>query len=145
MMTRKTRAWWVERVQDKIRIHTRPTKDPWHGYTESGAVIESLAREVQRYSMAGGGPGKVRKYDENLRMASVLGYVLCLWYARIHKAKAFDPRRPVTHRRAAYMSRQMFLQAMFEAMIDDSRDAEFFPGQKWESPYDPNPTEGYFV
>ena len=141
----KDRKWWVAKVQSLIGKHSRPTKDPNHGYTESEKVIHDLMREVKRHAMPRGGPASVRRYDENMRTAAVLSYVLALWYLRIHRAKSYDPRRPVKHRQAAYHQRQRFATMMFHAIVDESEDAEFFPGQKWESPFDPYPTDGYFV
>ena len=137
----KDRKWWVAKVQSLIKRHSRPTNNPWHGTTDSSLVIRDLVKEVQRHAMPKKGPA----YDGNMRMAAVLGYVLCLWYLRVHRAKSQDPRRPVKHRKAAYHSRLRFATAMFHAIVDESEDAEFFSGQKWESPFDPYPTDGYFV
>jgi len=97
-------------------------------------------KEVRRHAFPRTGP-----YDGNMRMAAVLSYVLALWYLRIHRAKSYDPRRPVKHRKSAYHQRLRFACAIFYAIVDESEDPDFFPGQKWESPFDPYPTDGYFV
>ena len=137
----KDRKWWVAKVQTLIKRHSRPTKNPWHGTTDSSLVIRDLAREVGRHAMPKKGPA----YDGNMRMAAILSYVLALWFFRIARAKSYDPRRPVKHRKAAYLGQLKFATAMFHAIVDESEDPEFFPGQKWESPFDPYPTDGYFV
>jgi len=80
-----------------------------------------------------------------MRMASILSFILATWYLRLHRAKMYDPRRPVRHRQAAYWSRLSYANALFLAITDESKDAEMFPGQRWEMPFDPYPTDGYFI
>ena len=49
------------------------------------------------------------------------------------------------HRQAAYWSRLGYANALFMAIVDESKDAEMFPAQRWEMPFDPYPTDGYFI
>ena len=140
-LTGKDAAWWVSEIQRLIANHTRPTKDPWHGTTQTEKAMTDLIKLVQKHGMPKKGP----QYDGNMRMACILSYVLALWYLRLHRAKIYDPRRPVRHRQAAYWSRLGYANALFLAIEDESKDAEMFPGQNWESPWDPTTTDGYFV
>lgn len=87
---------------------------------------------------------KSEQYDGNMRMAATLSYVLGFWYSRLHRAKCYDPRRPVRLRKAAYFQRYSWALAMFNALLDESDDCDMFK-QKWETPFDPFPTDGYFV
>jgi hypothetical protein len=78
-------------------------------------------------------------------MACILSYVLALWVLRLSRAKSYDPRRPVRLRQGAYWNRLGYAQALFMAIMDESLDPKLFPGQRWETPFDPYPTDGYFV
>lgn len=141
LFTDKNEAWWVSEIQRLIVKHSRPTKDPWHGTTQTEKVVVDLVKLVQKHGMPKTGP----QYDGNMRMACILSYVLALWYLRLHRAKAYDPRRPVRNRQAAYFGRLNYANALFLAITDESLDQKLFPGQRWETPFDPYPTDGYFV
>ncbi len=136
----KSKTWWVRIVQELIQKHSRKTKDPWHGATNIERVVKELVQIIKRVAFR-----KKGRYDGNMRMAAVLSYVLAIWYLRIHRAKSYDPRRPVKARKAAYFTRLNYATALFYAIEDESMDPVHFPGQKWESPFDPYPTDGYFV
>lgn len=140
-LTGKGGIWWVSEVQRLVTKHSRPTKNPWHGTTQTEKVMADLVKLVRKHGMPKKGP----QYDGNMRMACILSYVLALWYLRLHRAKSYDPRRPVRLRQAAYFHRLGYANALFLAITDESRDQTFFPGQKWETPFDPYPTDGYFV
>ena len=140
-MTGQDAKWWVAEVQGLITKHSRPTKNPWHGTTKTGMAMAELITLVQKHGMPKKGPA----YDGNMRMASILSFILATWYLRLHRAKSYDPRRPVRHRQAAYWSRLGYATALFMAIVDESKDVEMFPGQNWESPWDPTTTDGYFV
>jgi len=135
----KPRLFWVAVVQGLIKAYSKPTKDPWHGSCDPDEVVKGIVFAIRRYAF----PKKAR-FDGNMRMAAVLSYVFTLWYCRVHRAKAYDPRRPVRHRKDAYFTRLDYMHAMFDAMEDESLDSIHFT-QKWESPFDPFPTDGYFV
>ena len=140
-LTGKDGAWWISEIQRLITKHTRPTKNLWHGTTATDAVMIDLINLARKYGMPKKGP----PYDGNMRMACILSYILALWYLRLHRAKAYDPRRPVRHRQAAYFNRLDYANALFLAITDESLDPTLFPGQRWEAPFDPYPTDGYFV
>lgn len=140
-LTGKDRAWWVSEVQRLIPKHSRPTKNPWHGTTDTEKVVADLAKLVQRHGM----PKKGQAYDGNMRMACLLSYVLALWYLRLHRGKIYDPRRPVKLRQAAHFNRLAYAQALFLAITDESLDPAMFPGQRWEMPFGPYLTDGYFT
>ena len=138
-LTGKAGPWWIDRVQTLIGKHSRRTKDPKHDRTDPRKWLGDLTQEVVRRAPKRG------RYDENMRTACILAMVLSLWYTRVHRAKIYDPRRPVELRKQAYFTRQVFTEAMFHIMTDESQDPTYFPGQQWETPFHPYPTDGVFV
>ena len=50
-LTGKDGAWWVSEVQRLVAKHTRPTKDPRHGSTETGMVLTEIIGLVQKHGM----------------------------------------------------------------------------------------------
>ena len=102
--------------------------------------MAELVNLAQKHGMP-----KKGTYDGNMRMASILSYVLALWVLRLIRAKSYDPRRPVRLRQAAYFHRLGYANALFLAITDESLDPKMFPGQRWETPFDPYPTDGYFI
>ena len=139
-MTGRPRKWWVAEVQRLISKHSMPTKDPHHGQTQTEKAVAELVSTVHKTF-----PKKGERFDGNMRMAAVLSYVLALWYSRLSRAKSYDPRRPVAHRKAGYAHRLSWAMAMVLALMDESEDVEHFPGQNWETPFSDHPTDGYFV
>lgn len=138
-VTGHDRKWWVARVQGLITKHSKPTKDPHHAETATANVITDLTRDLQRLWDGTG------RFDGNMRTVAVLSIVLATWYLRVHRAKIYDPRRPVKLRRSAYYQRLSYAMAMFKAIEDESLDAEMFPGQNWEFPFSDHATDGYFI
>ena len=112
-MTGQDAKWWVAEVQGLITKHSRPTKNPWHGTTKTSMAMAELITLVQKHGMPKKGPA----YDGNMRMASILSFILATWYLRLHRAKSYDPRRPVRHRQAAYWSRLGYATALFMAIM----------------------------
>jgi hypothetical protein len=108
-----------------------------HQTTNTGAVIADLVKEI-----AAGCPET--PHDGNMFIAAVLSAILGLWFARLQRAKSFDPVRPVTLRRQAYQGWLNYARFMQDALIDESADPSYFPKQRWQSPYDPNATSGDF-
>lgn len=140
-LTGKDAAWWVSEVQRLITKHSYKTKDPWHKATREEKVVMDLVRLVRKHGMPKTGPS----YDGNMRIACILSYVLALWVLRLSRAKSYDPRRPVRLRQGAYWNRLGYAQALFMAITDESLDPTLFPGQNWESPWDPRTTDGFFL
>jgi hypothetical protein len=137
--TGKSRLEWIGIIQGTLKKISKPTKDKWHDTNDPIELITRLARDVRKTFPKQG------RFDGNMRMTATLGYLCCLFYLRLHKAKSFDPRRPVAARKQAYFQRQQFAQALLNAIIDESLDCEMFPSQNWESPWIKSPTDGYFV
>lgn len=133
------RAWWMARVERTIRKHTKPTKDPNHGETDTRAVLKSLTDDVWKCRPASG------EYDGNLWAFSTLGYVVSLWYARCHRAKVMDPIRPVKLRRNADARRLDWVMGMMAILVDDTRDPTYFPNQDWDYPWSADAKDGTFI
>ena len=143
-VTGKERGWWVAFIQGRITARAKRSKDPWHDQSDSQKVMNDVVAEIRRliYDKA---KKEKRAFDSNMALAMGTSYVLAVWYLRLHRAKSYDPRRPVKLRQAAYWHRYAFARAIFDAIVDESQDPKYFPGQRWESPFDPYPTDGYFV
>ena len=132
--------WWVARVQSFVTKHARPTRDPKHKTAEPEKIIADLTREIMKAAKKTNRVG-----DGNMLAACALSLILATWYLRLSRAKSYDPRRPVRLRKAAYFSRLNYAAALFLAMEDESFDQGHFPGQNWETPFDPRTTDGYFI
>lgn len=128
----------MDRIQTLIKKHSRKTRDPKHDSTDPQKWMAELTKDIMKSGLMG-------QYDENMRTASIMAVVLTLWYTRVHRAKIYDPRRPVEVRKRAYFVRQSFRENMFRMMTDESKDPTLFPGQQWETPFHPYPTDGVFV
>lgn len=101
-----------------------------HGSTNSAAWVMALALQLQR-EIAKRNKGKA--YDENLALARTLGLVLCAWYAQVHRAKAFDPNRPLD-RRKVFKTLAEFRAALAVWTTDERIMAEVWQGQLWNLP-----------
>lgn len=84
-------------------------------------------------------------YDGNMRAGLVLSYALALWYFRLHRAKCFDPRRPVAGRQLAYATWLRNVAAFALLAVDGREDHAYFPGQQWDDPFGPEARDGSFV
>jgi hypothetical protein len=83
-------------------------------------------------------------FDGNMRFALVAGLVYLGWYARLHRAKAMDPNRPLAIRRQAYTAWLRCAQAAALLWIDERQDAVKMP-QKWNNPWWPGAKGGKFL
>lgn len=138
--TGQSSAWWMATVQRLIGKHsTPPPKGKKHGTTDVTAWLTDLVKMVERRFPPDG------QYDENMKAAAVLSQVLALWYLRVHRAKALDSARPISHRQSAYLRRQEYVVALLLAAMDEREDAAYFPGQRWQLPFTPDATSGDFV
>lgn len=138
-MTNRPAQEWVAAIQREIKIASRPSKDPKHDQTDPQLWVDAIAKAVLATAPKHG------QYDENLRTAAVLGYVLLLWHFRCHRAKIHDPRRPIAKRREAYAKWLACAAAVQALPLDEREDGVMFPGQKWESPFAWHATDGTFV
>lgn len=138
-VTNRPAQEWVGLIQRAIRKASMPTKDPRHDQTN---VSQWLAEVIATILVTAPKKGQ---YDENLRTAAVVGYILLLWYFRCHRAKIHDPRRPIARRREAYAKWLACAAAVQALPLDEREDGVMFPGQKWESPFAWHATDGVFV
>lgn len=138
-MTHQGAVWWVAAIQSLIGKHSKKTKDPKHDRTDTRKMLHELVDLVMKRMPATG------YYDENMRACAVLSMVTALWYARVNRAKCFDPRRPVFERGVSYENWLNYSMAMVRQLLDERDDDTFFPGQQWESPFAKSATNGDFV
>ncbi len=128
---------WVHAAQALINEYTDWDESTGHGDSETEAWVVDLARDVVR-SMRGGG-------DPNMGAAAALGLILVTWYARIQRAKAYDPNRPVKLRQRALEAHRDYVALVMDSVNDESRDHVYFAGQKWDPPFAPEAKDGEFV
>jgi hypothetical protein len=141
--TKKDAVRWFLDVQKCIAAHTSPPrtrgKYKGHGTTDTKKWIDDLYWLIWRKRPKG------KAYDENMYLAAAMGYVLVLWYTRIQRAKAYDPRRPIEIRKGAIDRIPHYLSSLVHDLLDDSIDAHTLAGQDFEPPYGRNATDGKFV
>lgn len=136
--TRRSPAWWIGKVQREITRASTPSDNPKHDTTDARRWIERVMEAVVGSLPAG-------FYDGNMRAAAVLSQVLALWYLRVHRAKCYDPTRPVASRQQGLEDWLGYATALGALALDERHDAAAFPHQDWESPFDPDATDGTFV
>ena len=75
-----------------------------------------------------------------------LGLLLVAWYAHVHRAKSFDPNRPLAGRRDAAHQRTRFLAELGAVLADDSVMGEVWGAkQEWNFPFGRGAKGGKFV
>lgn len=124
--TGRDTGFWIEFIQKKIAEATTDRD------TDVKKWLVELSREVELSI-----PAWRPDFDENIRASAIMGLVLLLWHFRVRRAKCCDPRRPIGARRKAYEERRAFALVVMDAIMDDTYDSLYFPGQDWESPVDP--------
>lgn len=75
------------------------------------------------------------KQDENIICSSLMGLILILWSTRVIRAKSFDPRRPELVRREMVKRMWDYRDMVTEAMLDSTKDKQYFPLQEWKCPF----------
>jgi hypothetical protein len=132
---------WVLWIQEQISTSWQPNPDdPKHPISWPAADWQiPLVEEVERRVLE-----RTRGGDENIGTAQVLAMILATWSARIARAKAMDPHRPVSLRRQAYRAFMAFVSELHYRVTDESADAAMFD-QPWENPHLPEATDGDFV
>lgn len=114
-----------------------------HSETDTAAWIAELTQSVLDENAAW---NKGRAYDGNMAAAARLGLILVAWYAHVHRAKSFDPNRPLRARRAAAMQRIRYLVELQAILVDDSVMGEVWgQGQRWNFPFGKGARGGKFV
>ena len=135
--TNRDESYWMARVQNLISSNTTDREDG-HGDTDL-KWVHRLVDEVTNNLPPDEG------YDGNMRTAAILSAVLGLWYNQVHLAKCHDPNRPTFIRQQAYLRRQDWMLAFIQNLFDFSGAPTYFPGQKWQFPFDPEARGGEFV
>ncbi len=134
-------VYWLDYVGQRIKKHSKPVKGSVHDTTDPEKWLKDLVHYF--WGIMKTKDWQVR--DENLACAATLSMILCLWFSRCARAKSYDKRRPIKLRKKAQERLITYWKAMLECFVDESRDPLMFPSQEWESPYDPNATNGTYV
>lgn len=136
---------WILAVQRAIKDASTPprTRGKYKGHSSTKVLkwIYSIAGQVMTRARI----AQRKDRDENMGMAATLGMILCVWYVRIHRAKAMDPRRPIKLRRAALLQANEYVAELARVLHDDTWDPLVFPTQEWENPWHPKARDGKFV
>jgi len=139
----KNEVYWFGRIQALIKKHSTPArksgKYKGHGMTNAQAWVRDLVAEVHASRPRTG------MYDGNMWLAGQTALILAHWYFRLHRAKCYDPRRPVAMRKEALKQRTTYAVRMFLAICDESQDAALLPGQHWDDPGSPHAVDGVFL
>lgn len=138
-MTGRTSAWWMSYLQRSIGRHSLTNPDDKnHDIADPLGWLHDVTRMIHVTMPREG------RYDPNMRCALVTSYVFALWYFRIHRAKAFDSRRPIALRQDAYLSWLRAVQAFALIPVDGREDSAYF-SQPWDDPFGPDAKDGAFV
>ena len=137
----------LELVQRLIGRHSGPraTSGPYKGHsqTDAAAWVKDLADACLAASRE---RNRGRAYDENMAIAAEMGLILVAWYAHVHRAKSYDPNRPLHARRAAAAQRTRFLAELAAVLADDSIMGEVWGHQQhWNFPFGRGAKGGRFV
>ena len=139
-MTGRSSAWWFAFVQGRIRDRFVPNpKNKDHDNMANMGWLEDVVRMAVKTMPTEG------TYDENMRAGLVSAYVLSMWYLRLHRAKTMDPNRPINIRQESYRTWLRSVSALMMLPVDQSEDAAYFVGQKWDDPFSPDAKDGKFV
>jgi len=138
--TGKSPTYWLNLIQREIKKASRKSADPKHDETDVSMWMEALVLKV--LELQAGIKGKL---DGNMRAAAVVSQILALWFIRVQRAKAYDPRRPIALRKKALVRWADYLTAMQRLGLDESADTRIFQTQRWESPWDPRAHDGDFI
>ena len=135
--------YWIMYIQGLIERHsgTAATKGKAKGHsTTDNRWYDKLRKQVQKCIKR----SAKGSYDGNMATASIMGYILILWYTRLHRAKTMDPNRPVKHRLMAHAGLFLYRSAVAQLVINDIPDMESF-NQEWDCPFDDDAKDGDFV
>ncbi len=137
--TGRSAAWWMAGLQFAISSKSEKSDDPNHDENDPEVFLKDVAHLVVTSLPPDG------NYDPNMRVAAVMGVVLCLWKSRVHLSKTRDPNRPVQTRQKSYEQWVEFGQVLMSVVIDERDDPAYFPGQAWDLPYGFDAKDGDFV
>lgn len=138
---------WLQRCQALIQKHEsvpvrKSGKYKGHSSTDSAAWIKELTDEVQKDIKR---CQKGIAYDENMALAVHVGRILSVWYFCVHRAKAYDPNRPIHNRQIASKKRGEYFTQLIAECTSDELMTQAFPDQWWNLPYGKNQINGSFV
>lgn len=119
--------WWFRFVQESVVKNSSPSEDPKHDETDTRKVIEALT------SLVCNCPPMSGRYDENMRVAMLLSFILGSWFVKICKGKSLDPKRPLQDRARGYKRVSDFVGEFLRGCLDD-RDLPLLLGQEFELP-----------
>lgn len=138
-LTGKSHRYWVAWVERQIRRTITPNpRDPKHPCCDPRQWLQTLQQTLEQYRPS-------TPHDVNLFYTAALSQILALWYLRVQRAKAYDPRRPVKLRRQALQRWQHYAESLMRLVVDEQDDARSFPGQDWDPPFAPRAKNGTFV
>ena len=136
-LTGHDQRYWFARVQALIGKHTTRRKGARHGRTDASAWMRDLTKEILASFPKDG------QYDGNMRLAVCGSLILAHWYARVHRAKMMDPRRPLA--RSEILERWIAVATEYgRIFLDESADPELLE-QPWNNPFWPHRRGGKFV
>ena len=131
--------YWFRRVQELIVASHVGRKVKGHHRNKMDWFVK-LGKEILATFPESGPP-----YDPNMRLAAAMGLILTVWQVRVHRAKLFDPNRPLNKRREIYAGWVDAAMIYASVFFDERDDAIFMPGQKWNNPWWPGAKGGKFV
>ncbi len=137
--TGRSAAWWMAACQNAISSKSEKSDDPNHDENDPEVFLHDVAHLVTTSLPPDG------NYDPNMRVAAVMGVVLCLWKSRCHYSKTQDPHRPVSTRQKSYDQWAEWVGVLVSAVMDERDDPTYFPGQKFEHPAAFDAKDGDFV
>lgn len=129
--TGKDTAWWMDLIGQEIAKCAVPIPDTELAWCNPSDWVLAVSRELQRKTTHKMPPGS----DENMFHATIISIVLSLWWVRVGRAKSYDNRRRPEDRRRQMKVVTANLLTLFACLVDESRDHEYFPKQKWECPF----------
>lgn len=139
-------AYWLNLVQKLIGKHSgearKSGKHKGHAETNTSLWIADLEREVTKYIKK---MNKGNTYDGNMAVARLLGRILVVWYCTVHRAKSYDPNRPL-ERAKANKAVTVYRGCLMAAISDDELMGEVFGNtQHWNFPFGKGAYGGKFV
>ncbi len=126
--------YWFDRIGALIARTAKPVKGYAVSTCDPAQWVGELAREICKAAH----PKIPTAADENITAARLLSLLLAGWFARIARAKAYDPRRPVKVRRQVMGRLQDYSEALLGVLTDESMDPSLFPAQEWDVPFAKN-------
>lgn len=135
--TGKTDRWWLKRIGDLISENSNHETRVTDVRAWSGHLLYEVVGAIESVKIPKG-------RDENMIHASVLSCILMKWFVRLVRAKSYDGRRPLKHRKAMMKRLNAFCREVVGFMTDESEDHLHFPAQKWDPPFVPGAKNGVF-